>query len=145
MKAVLLLLLLAGAGLRAEPCKLIVETLTGEGKNAGTDAGVYLRINDIGTKYPLDVPKRNDRQPGAIDSYPGILLELAPASIETITVEMGGEDAWLLKVISVRVICGDRSSEQLVFRKNDWMSTAKETIYARDSIKLQINGKLALD
>jgi hypothetical protein len=145
MKAFLLLLALSLPALSAEPCKLVVETLTGEGKDDGTDAGVYVRINDLETRHPLDIHEKNDREPGAIDVYPGILLEVKPASIETITIEIDGEDAWLLKVISVRVICGDRSSEQLVFRKNDWMSTAKETVYARDSIKLQINGKLALD
>ncbi|MFM8789400.1 MAG: hypothetical protein ACKOEI_06030, partial [Chthoniobacterales bacterium] len=92
-----------------------------------------------------DIHENHDREPGAIDAYPGILLEVKPRAIETISLEIDGEDAWLLKVISVRVVCGDRSSEQLVFRKNDWMSTAKETVYAKDTIKLRIDGKLALD
>ena len=145
MKAFLFLLITSAAGFSSESCELIVETVTGKGKNDGTDAGVYLRINDLETRYLLDTPKRNDRQAGAEDFYPGIPLEMEPDEIKTISVEIDGEDAWFMKSISFKVVCGDRSSEELVFNKRDWISTAKETVYARDSIKIQIDGKLALD
>jgi hypothetical protein len=145
MRFLFFLLITSAVGFCAESCELVVETVTGKGKNDGTDAGVYLRINDLETRYPLDTPNRNDRQAGAEDLYPGIPLEIETEEIKTVFVEIDGEDAWFMKSISLRVVCGDRSSEELVFNKRDWISTAKETVYARDSIKLQIDGKLALD
>jgi hypothetical protein len=145
MKVLLFRLVTSTAGFCAEPCELLVETVTGKGKNDGTDAGVHLRINDLETRYSLDAPKHNDRQAGAKDSYPGIPLDIEPGKIKTIVVEIDGQDAWFMKSIVFRVVCGGRSSKELVFNKRDWLSTAKETVYARDSIKLQIDGKLALD
>ncbi|MEX1116963.1 MAG: PLAT/LH2 domain-containing protein [Akkermansiaceae bacterium] len=145
MKVLLLLLVSGVSGLCADSCHLIVQTLTGDGKDDGTNAGVYLRINDLKTKHPLDDPKKNDRQAGAENVYPGILLDVKPEDIETLTLEIDGEDAWFLKRISFRVVCGDASSEELVFRRRDWLSTAKESVYARDSVKYTIDGKLALD
>ncbi len=145
MKSLLVLLASGVAGMCSEPCSLVVRTLTGEGKNDGTNVGVYVRINDLETRHPLDDPKKNDRQAGAEDVYPPIPIDVKPEDIKTLTIEIDGEDAWFVRRVSFRVVCGDLSSEELVFRKRDWLSTSKESVYARKSVKYAIEGKLALD
>lgn len=132
MRTTLFLLIASMAVFRAESRELVVETVTGKGKNDGADSGVYLRINDLQTRYPLDTPNRNDRQVGAEDIYPGIPLEIDPEAIQTIFIEIDGGDAWLLKSIRLKVVCGDLSTEELVFNKRAWLSTAKETVHVKN-------------
>ena len=113
-----------------------ITTVTDRKKNAGTDSKVGVLINGNKKKYTrLDDPQLNDYKDGATNSY-SLISDSNIQDIKSLTLTINGNDAWLLKKVTVRLFSYSLQKQtEHKFEVNKWFSSEQKDIEKVGAIK----------